>query len=287
MLSKKYLKMEDISIQTIILWELLFTFDIYGTNCIVSENLENLVKIFGEKMGKNEKIKLYSKDKEIEKLKSNSCDLIILLNDTIVDENNNVNNMINMIIRILSNQSENGTTILQIGDTFTFNTLKLIYILTSFFDDVIVYKPYTSKSYEIDKYLILSKFKSNKNIDMVVKQLEKSISPKDKFHINLFPDLTLSNDFISIFKYINIKLVNTQQIYINDIIVFIKGNDYFGDDYHKYKSIQLAFTKWWIMTFFPPSVNLYKKNKEELDSLISSTQEKIKLETQNFLQTIM
>ena len=96
----------------------------------------------------------------------------------------------------------------------------------------------------------------------------------------------LDNQNTNTFKYINTKIVNTQQIYINDIITFIKGNDYFGDDYHKYKTYQLNFTKWWIMTFFPPSVNIYNKNKEELGTLFKSTQEKNKLECAKFLENI-
>jgi len=285
-LSKKYLKIDDISVQKIILWELLYVYNIYGSNCIISlEEVEDVISMYGEKMGKKG-IKVYSKEKEIEKLKLNSCDTIILLDKDINDEPNSINIMINNIIKILSYQSDGGTSILQISDTFTYNTLNLIYILTSFFEECYVYKPFTSKPYETDKYLILSKFKTNKNQKDIVSQLEKSMAPKNEFHICLFPNLTLSNDFINTFKYINTKIVNAQQIYINDIIMFIKGNDYFGDDYHKYKSYQLNFTKWWIMTFFPPSVNIYNKNKEEIDTLFKSAHEKNKLECSKFLENI-
>jgi hypothetical protein len=283
--SGKYLKIDNVDVQKIILWELLYIYNIYGSNCITSEDIEDVISMFGEKIGKKG-IKLYSKEKEIEKLKLNSCDAIILFNKNINDEPNSINDIINNIIKILSYQSDGGTSVLQISDTFTYNTLNLIYILASFFEECYVYKPFTSKPYETDKYLILSKFKTNKNQKDIVSQLEKSIAPKNEFHICLFPNLTLSNDFINTFKYINTKIVNTQQIYINDIITFIKGNDYFGDDYHKYKTYQLNFTKWWIMTFYPPSVNIYNKNKEELGTLFKSAYEKNKLECSKFLENI-
>ena len=73
-----------------------------------------------------------------------------------------------------------------------------------------------------------------------------------------------------------------QQIMINDIVKYIKENNYFGDKYHIYRDKQIESTKWWISNFYPPSVNLYEKNKDELDKLFKNSQEKLKLEYQKY-----
>ena len=103
-----------------------------------------------------------------------------------------------------------------------------------------------------------------------------------KYVYDIFPDMILPSSFLNKFKFINIKLANMQQIMINEIIKYIKENNYFGDKYHEYREKQIEASKWWINTFFPPSANLYKKNKEDLSKLLLLTIEKYNIELQNF-----
>jgi len=37
---------------------------------------------------------------------------------------------------------------------------------------------------------------------------------------------------------------------INNLIVYIKSNNYFGDMYHSYRDLQIKANKWWINNFF-------------------------------------
>ena len=60
-------------------------------------------------------------------------------------------------------------------------------------------------------------------------------------------------------------VANEQQIMINKIITYIDGNNYYGDDYHAYKSNSIEATKWWNETFFKDKIDVtnnlkYTKN---------------------------
>jgi hypothetical protein len=71
---------------------------------------------------------------------------------------------------------------------------------------------------------------------------------------------------------------------INDIIKYIKENNYFGDKYHSYRDKQIESTQWCVNNFYPPSVSIYNKNKEDLTKLYKNIQEKLNLECQKFLE---
>ena len=74
---------------------------------------------------------------------------------------------------------------------------------------------------------------------------------------------------------------------INEIIKYIKENNYFGDKYHIFRDKQIESSKWWISNFYPPSVNLYEKNKDELGKLFKGSQEKLNLEYQKFIELLL
>lgn len=272
------------------LWEVLFIFDILSSNNTIYINgekeLEDCITLFREKTGSR------SKDKFLKDLKGN-CDLIISNYKKKVDDENFIEqesykSLTKQIIDILSNLDNKGNLVLQIYDTFTIPTIKLIYILQSFFEDAYLYKAYLSRDSDSDRYLIFKNYKSAKSSE-VIKYLESAFKniEENKYVADLFPDLVIPKEYLAIFKFINIKLVNRQQIMVNDIIKYIKENNYFGNKYHDYRDKQIESTKWWIKNFFPPSVNLYEKNKEDLEKLYKSSQEKLKLEFEKFNESLI
>ena len=80
-----------------------------------------------------------------------------------------------------------------------------------------------------------------------------------QFVVDIFPKFILTNNFLDIFKYINITIANTQQIMINMLVQYIKSNNYFGDEYHKYHENQILATKWWLSTYFVESKTDFTK----------------------------
>jgi hypothetical protein len=103
------------------------------------------------------------------------------------------------------------------------------------------------------------------------------------FVFDIFPDMNLPLEYLDKFKFINIKIANPQQIMINEIIKYIKENNYFGDKYHTFKNNQIEATKWWLNMFFPPSANIAKNSKETLEKLFISSVEKNNLEKDKFI----
>jgi hypothetical protein len=193
------------------------------------------------------------------------------------------------IIAALRVQNKDGNFVLKLFETFTIPSIKMIYLLSSFYKETYIYKPYTSRQSNSEKYVICKGFHYDQKKDVQllntkIKTLERVLEEmnSNKFVFDIFPDLVLPLNYLDKFKFINIKIANPQQIMINQIITYIKENNYFGDKYHLYRDKQIEATKWWVNNFYPPSKNLYEKNKEDMQKLLKVTQEKLDIEQQKF-----
>jgi hypothetical protein len=303
--TKKYLKVKDEinNLDFYKIWETLFIFDIASQKnievCILSnqnsEVIESSIKLFREKIIEtSKKDSFYTNEKEINKLKSNTCDLIIGNSKQVIEDENFVEQesyaiILSEIIKILKNQKDGGNAILEIYDTFTILTLKMIYILCSFYSEVSIYKPFVSRNSDADKYLILKGFSSNKKMDATISILEdilKSMN-SNKYVSDILPELIVPKEFIGVFKFINIRLVNNQQIMVNEIIKYIKENNYFGDKYHAFRDKQIESKEFWINNFYPPSVSIYEKTKKDLDTLYKTIQTKLNAECTHLLESLI
>jgi 23S rRNA U2552 (ribose-2'-O)-methylase RlmE/FtsJ len=175
------------------------------------------------------------------------------------------------IISAISIQAKGGSFVLKIFETFTHTTIKLIYLLSTFYENVYIYKPFFSRDTNSEKYIICKGFKYDTSSDILQKNilyLEETLKKCDtnKFINDIFPKFELSNEYINIFKYINIIIANIQQIMINKVVTYIKSNNYFGDEYHMYRDKQIEANKWWIDKFLT----------DELKDNISLVKETIK-----------
>jgi 23S rRNA U2552 (ribose-2'-O)-methylase RlmE/FtsJ len=163
------------------------------------------------------------------------------------------------IIGAISIQAKGGSFVLKIFETFTHVTIKLIYLLASFYEECYVYKPFFSRATNSEKYIICKGFKYD-NEDKFKKYLQtledtlKKCETKE-FINDIFPNFILTDEQLNIFKYININIANVQQIMINNLVVYIKSNNYFGDMYHNYRDQQIKANKWWIDTFLTEKLN--------------------------------
>jgi hypothetical protein len=286
-LSKIYLKKEIESRDFYKIWEIFFLFDIANES-----NLEFLVL---EDQGEGESFELFrdkfyskesKKDKINNKYKKGINADIIVASHVLSNENNYVVDLIDQIKIILETQNKNGHLVLKIFDTFTMVTLKLLYLITSMYDESYIYKPFFSRPSESEKYIICKNFNGT-NSKKIIENLDTILKDNKEYISDIFLDLELPEEFIDLFKFINVKLVNQQQILINEIVKYIKDNNYFGDKYHNYRNDQIEATQWWITNFFPPSNNLYKTNKESLTKLLKTTYEKNNLEKNKFIEQLV
>jgi 23S rRNA U2552 (ribose-2'-O)-methylase RlmE/FtsJ len=67
------------------------------------------------------------------------------------------------IVTALSTQKEGGTFICKIFDSHSIITIKFLYLLYSFYEEVYITKPYTSRPANSEKYIVCKKFKTINN----------------------------------------------------------------------------------------------------------------------------
>ena len=184
-------------------------------------------------------------------------------------------------IAALRVQNKDGHFVLKLFETFTTPTLKIIYLLSSFYKNVYICKPFFSRTSNSEKYLICKGFKydqktDKKKLDEKIEILESVLSKlsTNEYLQDFIPDLELPSEFINNFKYINVEIANKQQIMINKIVTYIKENNYFGDKYHEYREKQIEANDWWINNFLTEK---YNKNvlKNLSDITKYNTQEEI------------
>jgi hypothetical protein len=281
--TKEFLKIDkDVDNNLLIIWEILFLFDLINKKDISCLSLENedfnigikqyISKLTDIKKQKINTIKLKDKSKS-------NADLIVC-NFSHDEEYKNYIILLQQLLISLKYQNSKGSLVIKLSGTYTLQTLKLIYILISFYEESYIYKPLLSKASSSDKYLICKNFK-NKD-DKLSYNIEKIIvSYKDKYIFDIFLNLILPKEFINTFKFINIKLGNYFQIVLNDIIVYIKENNYFGDKYHSYKKKQIENSVFWVTNF------LQNKNKEDLIKSFKLLLEKYNMEQTNFISNLI
>jgi 23S rRNA U2552 (ribose-2'-O)-methylase RlmE/FtsJ len=207
-------------------------------------------------------------------------------------DNNNYTTYLGELLATLNCQDKNGNLVFKMFDAFNMVMVKILYILSSLYEQVYIYKPFTSRPSESEKFIVCKKYKYNpddKNIRSLVSDIEKIIemSEGNKFLNDIFLDIEVPTDFINTIKFINIKLVNIEQIQVNEIIKYIQENNYFGDKYHTFKNNQVEASKWWIETFYPPTANIAKTNKETIEKLFNSYIDKNNVEKEKFVSNLI
>ena len=181
------------------------------------------------------------------------------------------------ILAALNVQAKNGSFVLKLFETFTNVTLKMIYTLTSFYEQAYIYKPYTSRPSNSEKYLICKGFKYDQTKDKaklepMLEKLEKILSEfnSDLYVVDIFSEFTLPDNYNNFFTIVNTKIANIQQIEINKIIDYINGNNYYGEKYHQYREDQIAATKFWKESFYPINENIFKQQIVIMKKLMTS-----------------
>ena len=241
-------------------------------------------------------IRLFKKD--IEKSKK-YADLITADGELEWDDNNYQEQegyqlILGEIIAALKSQAKNGSFVLKVFETFTIPSIKMIYLLSSFYDKTYIYKPYFSRASNSEKYIVCKGFKFDQKqdaneLDIKFKSLEKVLEGmnSNKFVYDIYSNMSLPSGYLDKFKFMNIKIANPQQIMINEIVKYIKENNYFGEKYHIHREQQIEATKWWVSNFYPPSNNLYEKNKEDLQKLLVLSIEKNNVEQTKFISSLI
>jgi 23S rRNA U2552 (ribose-2'-O)-methylase RlmE/FtsJ len=165
-------------------------------------------------------------------------------NDFNKQEENSSRIIYSEIISALAIQAKGGNCVIKIFDTFTIFTLKCIYILNTFYENIYLYKPLTSRVANSEKYIICKNFKG---IDEdILKQFLESLKVFPKKN----PDITsinLPNNFIYEFDSYNKQFVNNQIYFIDKTLNIIKNTE--SDDLDKIIQEQIKKAKEWCVTY--------------------------------------
>jgi hypothetical protein len=157
-------------------------------------------------------------------------------------------------------QEDGGTFILKLFESFTTVILQLIVILNQLYDDVIIVKPLMSRDSNSEKYIICKKYKGYKKNIELIKQLLNTLKhwKSNTYLVNLNSDYEFDNKFINTMVSLNTEIANRQIESINKIFIFIKKQDYYGQDYNIFKNNQIASSQYWTKTF------LTKEEQEDI-----------------------
>lgn len=150
---------------------------------------------------------------------TNSCDFITADGGFDFSENYNEQEnsftifLICEIYIILSLLKTNGNAIIKIYDIYSKDTIKIMYILSIFFDDILIIKPLSSRPANSEKYLLCKSFISNLLALREYKNLFELII-KSK-------DLNNLNNYKAPFKFLK-HITNYNRFYTNRQIEYIK-----------------------------------------------------------------
>lgn len=129
-------------------------------------------------------------------------------------------------------QKEGGNFVLKIFDIFKFKTVEIIFLLANLYDYIYIYKPYTSRVANSEKYVICKNYKNNNetinkeiidNFDYLLNNIDNIYS---LFNIT-FPKLFLKKieEINAIYGQQQIENINTTLNFIREFIN-IKHNNY-------------------------------------------------------------
>ena len=157
------------------------------------------------------------------------------------------------IICALKCQKQNGTFICKFFDFNLYFTAEMLYLLYTLYESVYIYKPYTSRIANSEKYIICKNFKgiNIEFLDSLFDVLEKWNKYIGCTINHIFEKIPV--DFIEKIKQINTELIEYQVKYINiaiDIIKTKKKND--KKWYETNIDLQIKKAKEWCKTYNIP-----------------------------------
>lgn len=128
-------------------------------------------------------------------------------------EQNFINLFVSEIYIILNLLKDDGNALIKIFDIYSKNSIKVLYIISLFFEKIYIVKPLTSRPANSEKYILGYKFNKNKEYDFYLNILKNIIITKNLEFLN-------NNNIIVQFKFIE-KILNYNRWYTKRQISYI------------------------------------------------------------------
>ncbi len=154
-------------------------------------------------------------------------------------EEHSINLIFSEIIYALILQKIGGSFVLKVYDIFHLNTIEMMYLLSYFYESVYIYKPYTSREANSEKYIICKHFEKKSNYENIIHKLIYSFENLNKQKLNRIFNINLNSYFLSKIQEVN-AIYGQQQIEnILTTINYIKeeesNNNYNREKFDKIK----------------------------------------------------
>lgn len=188
------------------------------------------------------------------------------------------------IIHALSFQAKNGNFLLKIFEMFTTVTVKMTMLLQTFYEEVYITKPFTSRTTNSERYIICKGFKYDFDDEKYVIKMSilkhifkelNNIKDKNLYVEILLPNIGIPVEMMNVITKLNTEIANIQSIKINELYSFIKKGIYFGSSYSNYINQQVEASKFWINIFCPKTVDEYYDYNKKLNKLMKEKLEKL------------
>jgi len=159
------------------------------------------------------------------------------------------------ILTALCTQQKGGHFVCKFIDCYTQLSIKLIYLICSFYENVYIDKPYMSRQSNSERYIIAKNFKYSEtdkeyvnNIDILLEiymQLNKDNNNKLNI-IDIFQNLDISFMFTNKIAVSNSKIGVNQINCITNRIKYFKLPNLISKEFAEYSNIQKEATNFWI-----------------------------------------
>lgn len=153
------------------------------------------------------------------------------------------------IYQALNNQENGGHFVLKIFESYCTNTIKIIEMLRYLYKEVYIYKPFTSRLSNPEKYVICKHFNKklyNSDFSSKLDKLISNINKHSDYNIlKLFTDINISNKSYEFYKNMNNVLSVKQYEAVNAIMKFINLDNKNGVEYNNYLDTQIKAAHFW------------------------------------------
>lgn len=232
-------------------------------------------------------IKNYSETFKNQKADLVSGDAGFDFQDEVLQEQESYALILGQIITAVKIQKKGGNFVCKFFEMFTLPTMKFLCLLKHYYVEVYLYKPLISRITNSERYAVCKDFKydlfKSKTEQSYLDKLEKILvemkKTKGKMK-DIFPQFKIPSSFAKQIIPLNLEIANKQFKMINEIITYIKSNNYYGDAYFTYRQNQITANKFWLDLFYPSSPSELNKNQGKIQTMIESSMKRLNKESQ-------
>lgn len=199
------------------------------------------------------------------------------------------------ILAALKSQKKGGHFVCKFFETYTQTSAKFISILQQFYNKLYFTKPLLSRSSNSEKYIVCMDFKYGgdepeyKNMIAKLDNIHEMAHKNMKLNlVDIFPNFELDSNLMKHIVYINLEIANSQFKNINEIVEFIKSQNYYGDVYQMRRDMQIIANKYWIDRFFPSNNEFKERTKnirKDTSNIIDSSEKTIDREMKKIISS--